>query len=300
MTFEHDRIHFETSSMLIRQLSIDKIQCPESWEYAPTFGQSAPTKWVNVNGGEVTLGKPTNSNIFGWDNEFGSLKTEVKSFAATQNLITNFEFKKFVTDGGYENKSFWTTEGWNWKNKTQTTHPKFWIPSENGFEYRAMFDEMSMPLDWPVEVNAYEAAAYISWKNDGSRLMTEAEFLLISREGKGENHDPLFTTDHNLDYAYGSPTPVGFMKNGTTDSGFNDLFGNVWDWLSDDFYPLPGFKVHPFYEDFSAPYMDDQHGMMAGGSWITTGTGASKYYRLWFRRNFFQHAGFRLAKDRNK
>jgi hypothetical protein len=43
--------------------------------------------------------------------------------------------------------------------------------------------------------------------------------------------------------------------------------------------------------------MDADHLMMAGGSWITTGTGASKYYRLWFRPYFYQHAGFRLAKS---
>jgi formylglycine-generating enzyme required for sulfatase activity len=85
------------------------------------------------------------------------------------------------------------------------------------------------------------------------------------------------------------------MKQGMSPSGFHDVWGNVWDWLADDFYPLPGFKVHPWYLDFSEPYMDSDHGMMAGGAWATTGTGASKYYRLWFRRHFYQHAGFRLA-----
>ena len=87
------------------------------------------------------------------------------------------------------------------------------------------------------------------------------------------------------------------MKLGVTASGFNDIYGNVWDWLSDDFYALEGFNVHPWYKEFSAPYMDSEHGMMAGGAWATTGTGASKYYRLWFRRYFYQHAGFRLAMD---
>ncbi|MEZ4771825.1 MAG: 5-histidylcysteine sulfoxide synthase [Bacteroidia bacterium] len=297
MGLEHDRIHFETSSVLIRQLDADLVQRPTGWKYAPTLGMPPSTQWITMPGGEVHIGKPEDSNTFGWDNEYGALTTNVKAFEATQNLITNAEFEAFVLADGYKTKSFWTAEAWDWLNRTGTLHPKFWIPENGSFRYRAMFDEIAMPMDWPVEVNAHEAHAYCTWKHDGSRLLTEAEFLHIAREGKRSEDDPLFSDHHNLNFAYGSPTPVGFMKNSTTPHGFHDIYGNVWDWLKDDFYPLPGFRIHPWYEDFSEPYMDHQHSMMAGGSWATTGTGASKYYRLWFRRHFFQHAGFRLVKD---
>ncbi|MCB0851703.1 MAG: 5-histidylcysteine sulfoxide synthase, partial [Bacteroidetes bacterium] len=295
MGMEHDRIHFETSSVLIRQLDANLVEKPEGWEYAPSSGSAPETKWISMAGGTITFGKPDDSDIYGWDNEFGTLTVEVKPFKATQNLITNAEFAEFVKAGGYKKEELWSSEGWDWLTRTETSHPKFWVPQGEGFVYRAMFDEMNMPLNWPVEINAHEAQAYCNWKNDGSRLLSEAEFLIIAREGTQESDDPLFTNDHNLDYAYGSPTPVGFMKKGQTASGFNDIYGNVWDWLNDDFYSLSGFKIHPWYADFSAPYMDEDHGMMAGGAWTTTGTGASKYYRLWFRRHFFQHAGFRLA-----
>ena len=36
MGIEHDRIHFETSSVLIRQLREHYLQRPENWKYAPT------------------------------------------------------------------------------------------------------------------------------------------------------------------------------------------------------------------------------------------------------------------------
>ena len=72
--------------------------------------------------------------------------------------------------------------------------------------------------------------------------------------------------------------------------------GNVWQWLSDDFHPLPGFRTHRLYEDFSTPYFDRDHTMLRGGAWATTGTGGSIHYRLWFRRHFYQHAGFRLVR----
>lgn len=297
MGFEHDRIHFETSSMLIRQLPVDTVQKPEGWEYAPTFGKPQTNQWIQMPANTITFGKSKLSNFYGWDNEYGTKTTFVKPFAATENLITNAEYLGFVNSGNYNNKAFWTEEGWNWKTKYNVNQPKFWVKNGNFFQYRAMFDNIEMPLDWPVEVNAHEACAYCNWKNDGSRLLSEAEFLSIARENTLEDEDPIYSDKHNLDYAFGSPTPVGYMKLGTTASGFNDIYGNVWDWLSDDFYPLEGFKTHPWYEEFSAPYMDNEHGMMAGGAWATTGTGASKYYRLWFRRHFYQHAGFRLAKD---
>lgn len=297
MALEHDRIHFETSSVLIRQLDVDLVERPEAWEYASSLGVPPEKEWIEMKGGRVVIGKPDDSEIFGWDNEYGRLEVEVKPFKATKNLITNAEFWDFVTAGGYENKDFWTPEGWDWKTRTNTFLPKFWIEKEGNYRYRGMFDEMNMPMDWPVEVNAHEAQAYCAWNKDGARLLSEAEFNLIAKEGKPESYDPLYTDRYNLDFAYGSPTPVGYLKTDATASGFNDIYGNVWDWLQDDFYPLPGYKTHPYYEDFSAPYMDEEHGMMAGGAWATTGTGASKYYRLWFRRHFFQHAGFRLAKS---
>lgn len=296
MTIEHDRIHFETSSVLIRQLDVNLVERPDGWEYAPTLGNVPVNEWIEMSATTVKIGRPSDSDVYGWDNEYGDLMVKVEPFKATKNLITNAEYWKFVDAGGYNNEALWSEEGWAWKNRVNSNQPKFWVKSGNTYLYRAMFDETSIPMDWPIEVNAHEAWAYCAWLNDGSRLLSEAEFLSIARENTPENEDPLYSDVHNLNFAYGSPTPVGFMKTGTTASGFNDIYGNVWDWLKDDFYALPGFKVHPYYQDFSAPYMDEEHSMMAGGAWSTTGTGASKYYRLWFRRHFYQHAGFRLAK----
>ena len=35
MGFEHERIHFETSTVLIRQLPLDMVKRPPGWKYAP-------------------------------------------------------------------------------------------------------------------------------------------------------------------------------------------------------------------------------------------------------------------------
>ena len=105
-----------------------------------------------------------------------------------------------------------------------------------------------------------------------------------------------FRESHNINLKYCSPSPVGLLSISETEA-FNDIYGNVWEWLDTEFYPLPGFIPHPYYSDFSLPYFDSDHTMMLGGSWASTGTSASPDYRLWFRKNFFQHAGFRIARS---
>ena len=44
--------------------------------------------------------------------------------------------------------------------------------------------------------------------------------------------------------------------------GFYDVYGNVWEWLEDQFNGLPGFKTHYLYEDYSATYCDGKHNVM--------------------------------------
>lgn len=297
MGIEHDRIHFETSSVLIRQYDVDLVQKPEGWTYAPTSSNVPENGTVDIPGGTVMLGKPEAHPVYGWDNEYGQLRVDVAPFSVQVNMISNAEYRAFVDAGGYQNREYWTEDGWKWREKYQFEHPIFWIPKGTDYLYRAMFDLLPMPQDWPVEVSCHEAEAYCKWRGDEWRLMTEAEWKLLTADAPEVDGDPIYADCHNLNFRYGSPTPVGMMKGGCTPHGVNDVYGNVWDWLSDDFYPLPGFEVHPYYKDFSAPYMDADHGMMAGGAWASTGTSGSKYYRLWFRRGFIQHAGFRMAKD---
>jgi 5-histidylcysteine sulfoxide synthase len=297
MGLEHDRIHFETSSVLIRQYAADLVSRPDGWTYAPTDVPATGGQMVEIEGGKVSLGRPESSDLYGWDNEYGMQEVVVEPFAVSTNMVTNEEFLEFVRAGGYQNHEFWSEEGQTWIEKYDILRPRFWIEEGKGMHYRAMFDEMPLPLSWPAEVTCHEAMAYCAWKGPGWRLMWEREWKLLSDQAPAPGGDVVFGKNYNLNLAWGSPCPVGMMAGGRTSSGVNDIHGNVWDWLGDDFYRLPGFRAHPYYEDFSAPYFDSQHGMLAGGAWASSGTSASKYYRLWFRRGFVQHAGFRLAKD---
>ncbi|CAD5931756.1 Hercynine oxygenase [Planktothrix agardhii] len=293
MGIEHQRIHVETSSMLFRQLPLERVKRPSNWKYAPSKSYIPENEMLKVAGGIAQLGKDFDDSTYGWDIDYGSRTVEVAPFLASKYLITNSEFLDFVKAGGYGNQEYWDEKSWQWKTENNIQHPKFWSSQNGSYKYRAQFDEIDLPLDWPVEVNYYEAMAYCRWQGKDTRLMSEAEYNLATY-GNGLVED----VDHyNLNLKFGSPSPVGMLETAKSPSGLYDLRGNVWEWLSDNLNPLSGYEPHFLYEDNSAIFFDTQHQMMLGGCWITNGTEALKYYRNWFRPNFYQHAGFRIVRD---
>jgi formylglycine-generating enzyme required for sulfatase activity len=98
----------------------------------------------------------------------------------------------------------------------------------------------------------------------------------------------------NLHLVHGSSSPVTDCL--PSQAGFYDVFGNSWEWAEDHFAAFPGFRAHPYYEDFSAPCFAGLHQMILGGSFISTGQLASKFARYQFRPHFFQHATFRIVQ----
>lgn len=300
MGIEHQRIHFETSSMLIRQLPVSCVNSPQGWQYAPSNNsKTSNNEMIEFSGEIVNLGKPENHTIYGWDSEYGYRQVKVKPFAASKYMITNGNFLEFVNAGGYENRACWDEAAWKWKIQYNIQHPKFWLLDGSSYKYRAMFHEIDLPLDWPVEVNHYEAMAYCRWQGEAFRLMSEAEWNLATYGAKRHSRDSGQDTidNYNLNLRFGSPSPVGMLEKEQNYSRLYDLRGNVWEWLNDSFNPLPGFKTHFLYEDNAAPFFDNRHKMMLGGAWATNGTEALRFYRNWFRPYFYQHAGFRLVQD---
>jgi 5-histidylcysteine sulfoxide synthase/putative 4-mercaptohistidine N1-methyltranferase len=297
MGFEHERIHLETSSVLMRELPIEYVRKPDAWPASIRAEvQSFPQNiMISVLQTAVSLGKPNDFLTFGWDNEYGAETRSVRAFSASKQLISNAEFLEFVKAGGYADEKYWSSNGWGWRRFRNVKWPAFWV--QNGpagshlFKLRTIFDITDMPMDYPVIVNFHEAKAYCAWKSeqDGGmpyRLLTEAEHHAL-RDGKEEKA--------NNDLMSGSECSVAMMP--ANSKGFHDVFGNAWQWCEDHFHPLVGAKPHPYYDDFSSPCYDGQHQMILGGSFISTGDEASSFARFHFRPHFFQHAGFRIARS---
>ena len=298
MGIEHERIHLETSSVLIRQLPLEQVVAGKFGEICKDAGAAPANEFLPVPGAEMQLGKPVSHPLYGWDNEYGKHVEKVEAFSATKYLISNGEFLKFVEAGGYETEAYWTEEGWNWRNFKQATLPLFWRKTADEYYLRLVAEEIPMPWNWPVEVNYLEAKAYCNWKTarEGKtfRLPTEAEWyrLLEHCEVQDEMEWKQAPGNINLEH-YSSPCPVDKFKTGD----FYDLIGNVWQWTETPITGFAGFKVHPMYDDFSTPTFDGKHNLIKGGSWISTGNEATHHARYAFRRHFYQHAGFRIVES---
>ncbi|TVP60915.1 MAG: 5-histidylcysteine sulfoxide synthase [Halomonadaceae bacterium] len=296
MGIEHENIHLETSSVLIRQQKLEFVRQDGAWQPCRQTGEAPDNELLKVPGGEVSLGKPFNDGHYGWDNEYGHHQATVADFEASRYLVSNGEFLQFVEAGGYSDDSLWSEEGLAWRQFAKATQPTFWVWKNHQWLLRLMAEEVEMPWDWPAETNYHEAKAFCTWKARATglpiRLPTEDEWQrLYDVAGVKEvPADSTATANLHLDH-FASPCPVSWFRQGE----FFDVVGNVWQWMETPMYPFPGFDVHPLYDDFTTPTFDNQHNLIKGGSWIACGNETRRSARYAFRRHFFQHAGFRYV-----
>lgn len=305
MGIEHELIHLETTSVLIRQHRLACVRPQADWKPEPVTScalDAVPANTlIDVPAGLVSLGKgdphknactvDDDARRYGWDNEYGRHQAEIPAFQASRFLVSNAEFKAFVDAGGYTDASYWSEEGWSWREFTGVNHPTFWHHREGGWTLRLMCEEVAMPWDWPVEVNYHEAAAFCDWKakQSGSsvRLPSEDEWVRLYDLSAIAPDTP---AQRRL-AGRCSSVPVNRFAHGD----FYDVVGNVWQWTCTPIYPFAGFEAHPLYDDFSIPTFDQRHNLIKGGSWISCGNEALRASRYAFRRHFFQHAGFRYV-----
>ncbi len=298
MGIEHERIHIETSSVLHRQLPIEKVHSVASFPICPDSGTTPKNEMIAIDGSEVILGKERSHHLYGWDNEYGLQKESVNPFKAAKYLCSNEEYLAFVQDGGYTNVDYWDEEGRRFLEISSATHPTFWVDNgEGSFDYRTMTEIVTMPMNWPVDVNFLEAKAYCRWKSakEGReyRLLSEPEWYLLY-ERAGIKDVPDFDDSRaNINLAhYASSCPVDKFAFGD----IYDIVGNVWQWTESHMNGFKGFEPHYAYDDFSLPTFDGKHNLIKGGSWASSGNEIMKYSRYAFRRHFYQHAGFRVVE----
>jgi 5-histidylcysteine sulfoxide synthase/putative 4-mercaptohistidine N1-methyltranferase len=309
MGIEHERIHLETSSVIMRMIPLDELRTGADlsadeqrlWAIDQRAGDPPANEWLPVAATSVNLGKRPDDHTFGWDNEYGSEGVDLPAFRAARRLVSNQEFLEFIEDGGYRDESLWTEEGRGWLHYTRAEHPRFWLRRGSTYFQRNLLNEVPLPLDWPVEVNCLEAQAYCTWlrqkTGENVQLPTEAHWYALRQTLPADlaTDQPFWATaPGNINLEHGaSSTPVDAFPQGE----FCDVVGNVWQWTRTPIMPFKGFEVHPLYDDFSVPTFDGRHNLMKGGSWISTGNESLISARYAFRRHFFQHAGFRTIVE---
>jgi ergothioneine biosynthesis protein EgtB len=308
VAIEHRLMHAETLAYMLHQLPLDRKVAELD---APNLaGPPVAHRVVAIPAGPVALGLDRNSQSFGWDNEYETHTVDVPAFEIDRYKVTNRQYLEFIAAGGYETRAFWNDDDWNWKTAQGISHPLFWKREGKGngkgnaWLWRAMFDEVPLPPDWPVYVSHAEASAYARWA--GESLPTEAEWQRAASVGDGsirpyrwgsEAPDSEFKTKFgNSDFHRWDPVPVNAFPEGQSAFGVHDMLRNGWEWTSTVFGPFPGFAPFPFYPGYSADFFDGKHFVMKGGSARTAACMLRPSFRNWFQAHYqYVYAGFRCV-----
>jgi formylglycine-generating enzyme required for sulfatase activity len=198
--------------------------------------------------------------------------------------VTNCQFERFIEDGGYGRREFWSEAGWQWREREGREEPRYWK--------NANFCNPIFPV---VGVTSYEAEAYCNWLNARDpdaglpqeagyqvRLPTEAEWERAARGRDGREYpweggfEPVFanTREGGAD----GTTAICTYSDGRSEAGLWDMAGNVFEWTSS---PWPSQDSTP---------------VLRGGSWFDGAVVARCAYRGRLVPDYFSDfIGFRVV-----
>lgn len=278
---EHEEMHHETLMYLINRLARDKQRGPrmEHRDVSPARRQP-----VAIPAGTATLGARRGAIPFGWDNEFDEHTVQVGSFGIDPHDVTNGDYLAFVEDGG--------------------PVPPFWFERDGNWMVLGSFEDLPLPLSWPVYCTQEQAAAFARWSS--ARLLSEAEYhraAFGTPAGDERAHpwgdaDPDPNRHGNFGWRRYDPEPIGSSPQGASAWGVHDLVGNGWEWTATPFAPFAGFRPMVSYPLYSTDFFDGMHYVMKGASPVTAAGLVRRSLRNWFYYDYrYMYATFRRAYD---
>ncbi len=280
MMIEHRHMHAETFAYILHNLEPEKKKGPtEHLSIAAPIAQT----FVTIPSGLPTLGRDAGEG-FGWDNEFQKFSVPVVEFEMSKFKVSNGEFLEYM-------------------KLTGAAAPHYWYQQEGEWFYRGMFQNVPLPLNWPVYCTWDQASQYAKFHK--LSLPTEAQFHRAAFGSRAEGEERQFpwptgasdlTKQGNFGYAAWNPIAVNASPETESAFGVAQLVGNGWDWTSTVFAPFEGFEAHPTYPGYSANFFDDSHYVLKGASPRTSAMLVRRSLRNWFRPEYpYVYATFHLV-----
>ncbi|MDJ0838725.1 MAG: SUMF1/EgtB/PvdO family nonheme iron enzyme [Acidobacteriota bacterium] len=220
--------------------------------------------WISMEPDTFTMG--------GRGGEDEHEQTIVNPFSLARFTVTNWEFSRFIEEGGYHERGYWSDEVWEWLHLKDEAYDRWYAARKKEFDelygfsdpewFRpdvqprfwndARFNNPNQPvvgISWP------EAEAYCRWLTEKMKadlptwwpeklephvtLPTEAEWEYAARGTDKRPYPWKDDAEPNPNLANYSAsklertTPVGTYPGGATPEGVHDLAGNVWEWCRD-------------------------------------------------------------------
>lgn len=307
MLLQHEAQHQEIITVILHLLAARQdrsFKRPFSLDVEVNRNAALPADdMIRVPAGSFVMGSHQVATTL--DNERAQHEVYVEEFVIDRYPVTNAAFLQFIQNGGYQERAWWSPEGWAWRKKNAIHHPLYWRQHGNG-RWASIGLQRTHALipNHPVMcVSWYEAEAYANAL--GKRLPTEAEWE------KAASWDPRLNTKRSQPWGEAAPnsercnsgarlsetSPVDQHPAGQSAYGCMDMQGNVWEWTATWFHPYPEFTTYP-YDGYSLPYFDQRHRVLRGGSWATRSHVIRPTFRNWYNpwvREIF--AGFRCAQS---
>ncbi len=161
-----------------------------------------------------------------FDVEVPQREVDLSAYLIDIHSVTNGEYKKFIESGGYEQRGFWSSAGWDYVLQSK--------PLGSDDLNSALDGEDDCPV---VNVTWYEAEAFAKFA--GKRLPTEAEWEKAARGTDGRvypwgnefDQTKLNCAESKIE----KTTPVTKYTQGISAYGCLNMAGNVWEWTADWF-----------------------------------------------------------------
>lgn len=283
----HEQQHQE---LILMDIKHNFSQGPDFPSYqahvlAPCKTSASALNLNRLAGGIVEIGHQGNGFCF--DNELPRNELILKPYLIATRLVTNGEYAEFIDAGGYQNPTYWLSDGWDCVLKNQWQAPLYWYFIEGSWYLFTLNGLCKLDENEPVShVSFYEADAYARFR--GLRLPLEAEWEHCVAHFAIEPKTGHFL-EENVLHPKASPVNQDMPQ---------QFFGDLWEWTRSPYCAYPGYKQHHgALGEYNGKFMSNQF-VLRGGACVTPQSHIRATYRNFFQpEKRWQFSGIRLAAD---